>query len=109
MKTLSCNHVITLAGLCCAIQAGECASTLISFSVDMSNQVANASFIPGVNNVSVNGTFNSWGLPPNGLPFTLVRAGSTTVYTNTVNDTVDPNGGQLQYKFIIDTNGWENT
>ncbi len=99
---------VLLAAGFLALGAAQGASTLVTFSVDMSNQVASATFIPGINTVSVNGTFNGWGLPPN-LQQLLVRAGSTTVYTNTVNDTVDANDGQIQYKFITDLNGWENT
>src|SRR6266849_648623 len=87
------------AVLLCTSGFVQGASTFVTFSVDMSNQIANATFIPGVNTVSVNGTFNGWGLP-NGMPLNLVRVGTTTVYSNTVNDTTDPNDGQIQYKFI---------
>src|SRR5882672_9694484 len=76
--------ILTVALLCTSgfVQG---ASTFVTFSVDMSNQVANGIFIPGVNSVYVNGTFNGWGLPPNGLPLLLVQAGNSTVYTNTAN------------------------
>src|SRR5437016_14472874 len=105
---MRCKSVMLAAAFLCTGGLAQGASTLVTFSVDMSNQVANSTFIPGVNTVSVNGTFNGWGLPPN-LPLMLVRVGASTVYTNTVNDTVDANDGQIQYKFLTDLNGWENT
>jgi predicted alpha/beta superfamily hydrolase len=91
-----------------AVMSTAAANTVVTFSVDMSNQVANASFTPGVDIVSVNGTFNGWGLPPN-LTVPLLRAGGTTTYTNSVNDTNDLNDSQTQWKFVINVNTWENT
>src|SRR5260370_25291634 len=96
------------AAILLAAASSDAVSTFVTFSVDMSNQIANATFTPGVDIVSVNGTFNGWGLPPN-LTVPLARAGSTTLYTNTINDTLDANGGQIQWKFVIDANTWENT
>ncbi|HAO80354.1 MAG TPA: hypothetical protein DCQ92_15560 [Verrucomicrobia subdivision 3 bacterium] len=69
----------------------------------MSAQIAGATFVPGTDTVSANGTFNGYG------PLNLVRVGATTVYTNTANDTTDANGGQVQYKFVIDSSTWETT
>src|SRR6185369_2822965 len=31
-----------------------------------------------------------------------------TIYTNTINDTTDANGGKLEYKFVINGSNWEN-
>jgi hypothetical protein len=81
----------------------QAASTFVTFSVDMSPQIAAATFTPGVDTIEAHGTFNGYGT------FNLVQVGSTSVYTNTVNDTADANGGQMQYKFVIDGSQWENT
>ena len=102
------HYAVLSAAIFLAAASSDAASTFVTFSVDMSNQIANATFTPGVDIVSVNGTFNGWGLPPN-LTLPLARAGATTLYTNTINDTVDANGGQIQWKFVIDANTWENT
>src|SRR5438874_1718917 len=102
------SRAVVLCAVVLTIASTAVANTFVTFSVDMSNQVASATFTPGVDIVSVNGTFNGWALPPN-LTFMLVRSGSTTIYTNTVNDTVDANDGQIQWKFVIDANTWENT
>jgi len=64
--------------------------------------VGNTGFTPGFDFVEAHGTFNGW----NALP--LVEQGSSTIYTNTVNDTADPNGGKLEYKFVIDGGYWES-
>jgi len=72
--------------------------SFITFSVDTSL----APFIPGSDTIEVHGTFNGWGA------VSLVQAGSSTVYTNTVEDTADANGGKMEYKFVIDGWNWEN-
>jgi hypothetical protein len=81
----------------------QAASTFVTFSVDMSPQINAATFTPGVDTIEAHGTFNGYGT------FNLVQVGSTSVYTNTFNDTTDANGGQMQYKFVIDGSQWENT
>jgi hypothetical protein len=78
------------------------ADTVITFSVNEASNVVNGSFVPGVNNVYARGTFNGWGAY---IP--LAQVGSTTVYTNTVDDTVDANGGNLSYIYHDDNNGDE--
>ena len=82
--------------------AAQASSSIVTFSVDMSAQIAGATFVSGTDTVSANGTFNGYG------PLNLVRVGSTSVYTNTANDTTDANGGKLEYKFVIDGSNWEN-
>jgi len=59
-------------------------------------------FTPGTDTVEVHGSFNGWGAT------TLVQSGSSSVYTNTVEDTVDANGGVATYKFVIDGSNWES-
>jgi hypothetical protein len=84
--------------------AAQASSSIVTFSVDMSAQIAGATFVSGTDTVSANGTFNGYG------PLNLVRVGSTSVYTNTANDTTDANGEKLQYKFVSSnaSGGWEN-
>src|SRR5208282_3728571 len=81
-------------------------STLITFSVDMSTNLADGSFNPppgGTDTVSVGGTFNGWG------PYVqLFQVGTNAIFTNTVNDTVDANGGNVNFIFA-DTEGTEGT
>jgi hypothetical protein len=74
------------------------ADTTITFSVDMATNLANGTFNPpeaglgGTDAVYARGTFNGWG-----SYLQLVQVGTGTVYTNTVDDTVDANGGNLSY------------
>ena len=111
MKNKSLNEYLDWSlwaglGFCVLSAFSLKADTLVTFSVDMSTNILLGTFIPGTDTVSARGTFNGYGT------FDLVQAGSSTVYTNTVDDTTDPNGGELQYKFY-DSNagspGWENT
>src|SRR2546426_7327030 len=81
------------------------ANTFVAFRVDMASQVASNTFIPGVNTVWVNGTFNGWGAPP----IMMVRVGTSSIYSNTVNDTTDANDTKVEYKFITDVSTYENT
>ena len=83
--------------------SAQAASSIVTFSVDMSVQIANATFTPGTDTVSARGTFNGYG------QLNLAQLGATSVYTNTVNDTTDANGGKLEYKFF-NSNGsvWES-
>ncbi|SPE53230.1 exported hypothetical protein [Verrucomicrobia bacterium] len=96
----------TLLTLCVgAVVTAQASSTIITFSVDM----AQANFIPGTDSVYVFGTFNGWSGP--GLQ--LVQQGSSTVYTNSYNDTRDANGGVVDYRFNINGNNestacWDN-
>jgi hypothetical protein len=91
------------------------ADTLITFSVDMATNLANGSFNPappagtGTNVVYVNGTFFGWS--GNGLQ--LYQEGTSTVYTNSYDDTSDANGHVVSYRFRIDGNyestaSWDN-
>jgi hypothetical protein len=91
-------------------------STFITFSVDESSNLVNGTFNPftpanvagtlyggsGNNQVYARGTFNGWG-----SYLTLVQEGDGPVYTNTIEDTVDPNGGNLSYIYHDDVNGDE--
>lgn len=91
------------SALLCGATLAQAASSKVTFSVDMSTQIAAATFTPGTDSVSANGSFNGY------ASFNLVRAGTSSIYTNTVDDTTDANGGKIEYKFVINGSGWENT
>jgi hypothetical protein len=80
----------------------QAASTIITFSVDMATNIADGSFNPpppagtGADTVGVFGTFN--GYAPG---FQLFQVGDSTIYTNTYDDTSDPNGTPVAYRFFI--------
>jgi hypothetical protein len=112
MKTNSIKYAL-LSGLLLwttGLMTSQAASTIITFSVDMATNLANGSFNPpapdgtGTDAVYVCGTFYGWSGP--GLQ--LVRAGASTVYTNSFNDTGDANGAVVDYKFNINGN-YEST
>src|SRR5271170_1267010 len=97
--------VWTVLLLCGAgiMTAQAAASTILTFSVDMATNVADGTFNPppgGSDVVSVFGTFNGYASP--GL--VLVQEGSSTIYTNSYNDTNDANGTTVAYRFLIDGN-----
>jgi hypothetical protein len=84
-----------------AMTATAASSSFITFSVDMSTNLANGSFVPGTGDiVKVRGTFDGWG---NGV--VLSQVGSSAIYTNTVNDTTDANGFPMPYVFLIEHPG----
>jgi hypothetical protein len=94
--------------LLCAtgIMTAQASSTIITFSVDMATNLADGSFNPpppagtGTDAVSVFGSFNGYANP--GL--LLVQAGSSTIFTNSYNDTGDANGTTVAYRFLINGN-----
>jgi hypothetical protein len=122
LRAINKNHMKTikyvlLSGLLFAaagIMTAQ-ADTIITFSVDMATNLANGSFNPpppagtGTDAVYVNGTFYGWS--GNGLQ--LVQQGSSTIYTNTFDDTSDANGHVVSYRFRINGNyestaSWDN-
>jgi hypothetical protein len=115
MLFTSRNRVV-LAGLALSAAGAlvaQASSSIITFSVDMSVQIAGGTFVPGTDTVSVHGTFNGWGA---GLNLVLDQdpTSTGTVYTNTVTDTSDANGAQMQYLFVdsnagIGNSGYEKT
>ncbi|HYA79175.1 MAG TPA: hypothetical protein VED19_01540, partial [Candidatus Nitrosopolaris sp.] len=113
MKINSKMTALMAAALFCAagILTAQ-ADTKLTFGVDMSTNVASGTFNPATDTVAVRGTFNGYGT------LNLVQNQSQFppeyIYTNSVDDTSDTNGGELQYKFWISTagaanGGWENT
>jgi len=101
-KLLNCTFWTGL-GFCLISAASLRADTLVTFSVDMSTNIANLTFTPGTDTVSVNGSFAGWG-----TAVLLVQEGGGTVYTNTVDDTTDANGAVMTYKYINSHAGLPN-
>jgi hypothetical protein len=85
------------------IVTSQASSTIITFSVDMATNIANSTFVPGTDVVNVRGTFNGWAATQT----PLVQVGSSTVYTNTVDDTSDANGNVVFYNFNINGTTYE--
>jgi len=112
IKTRNC---LLLAGLlfCAAgLVTASASSSLVTFSVDMSTNVANGTFVPSTMTVEVRGTFNGWansGGPFNngGVQLQEVGLSAPYIYTNTVNDTVNPNGGTETYVFLTTSNAYD--
>jgi hypothetical protein len=99
MNTKSSIRVLRY-GLCiaAALVAGGAASgeTMLTFQVDMSQQIAFSQFVPGVDQVWVQGSFNGWGQ----LVLTNDPAApNTNLYTGSVDDTADGNGSEMSYLF----------
>ena len=104
MKTNTSQYMLCAGLALCAAGLAN-ANTLVGFQVDMTQQITLGAFTPGVNVVNARGTFNGWGTSA----LTNNPAGSNTnLYSGTFDNTSDPNGGTLQYKYSIDAGGWEN-
>lgn len=81
------------------------ATTVLTFQVDMSQQIVTGAFVPGTEAVNVRGTFNGWGK----CSLTNNPAGANpNLYSGTVVDTSDANGAKLEYKYCLDEGGWES-
>ena len=107
MKFKILTHARACLVFCAAgIMTAHAYSTIITFSVDMSTNLANGSFNPappagtGSDVVSVFGTFNGYANP--GL--VLFQEGSSSIYTNSYNDTGDTNGDTMAYRFLVNGN-----
>jgi hypothetical protein len=111
-ETTKRNCALLAGALFCTVgllTAQGAASTIVTFSVDMGTNILNNTFVPGTDSISAHGTFDGWG-----AGITLVQEGSSTVYTNTVDNTHDTNGGVMTYKFVnsnpafSSSSGYEN-
>jgi hypothetical protein len=91
---------IFCAGLLLGIAPLAQADTLITFQCDMTYQVQGGTFTNGVDSVYVRGSFSNNFAGP-GFLLTNNPAVNTNFYEGTVDDTTDTNGGQLQYKYLI--------
>ena len=113
MTTKSKNLALLAGFLLCAagIVTAQAQSSIVTFSVDMATNIALGTFNPppplgtGTDVVNVRGTFNGW----NAAETPLVEVGTSTVFTNTVNDTSDANGGVMFYIFNINGSTYETT
>jgi len=98
-----------------ATSSVKASSTILFFGVNMATNLANGTFNPpapagtGTDAVYVNGTFYGW----SGSGVQLVQEGSSTIWTNSFNDTGDQNGKVVSYRFDINgtyesTASWDN-
>src|SRR4029077_3489225 len=88
------------AGFLLFILAGwvnaQTSNSIVTFNVDMSAQVLAGTFVPGAQ-VDVRGTFNGWGT---NKMSNITVGGNSNLYTATVADTTDVNGGTVSYKYF---------
>ena len=103
IKFLSKFLSFAFCGVCLMCVASLKADTLVTFSVDMGTNIANNAFIPGTDTISVHGSFGGWGAGAN-----LVQEGSSTIYTNTVDNATDANGHVMTYKYVNSHAGFPN-
>ena len=105
MPALLTGVMLCAAGVVTTAQA----NTIETFSVDMGTNILLGTFNPppplgtGTDVVNVRGTFNGWAATET----PLVEQGSSTVFTNTVNDTVTANGYPVLYIFNINGSTYE--
>ena len=106
MTTKTTRKCAVLMGLLLCAAGMAQADTIVTFSVDLSVQIGNGTFNPAADIAAVRGSFNGFGTfnltnnpPPN-----------TNIYSGTVDDTTDANGGVLSWKFWTSSasGGWEN-
>lgn len=107
------NHLL-LTGLLFSAAAlvtasAQTSNSFVTFSVDLSTNIANGTFNPATESVSVRGTYDNWnnsgGTFGDGSVQLIEQGlGAPYIYTNTVQDTYDANGTPVEYKFIIETN-----
>src|SRR5271155_3011397 len=93
--------------LCAAgIMTAQAQNTFITFSVNEASNLANGSFNPPADSVYVRGTFDGWAYP--GLQ--LVQVGSSSIYTNTTDDTSgqDQSDGNVNFIYVDTENGDES-
>lgn len=110
MKLKSMKYVLLSGFLLCAagVLTVQAQNTYITFSVDMSSNLANGSFTPppgGTDAVYVRGIFDGWANPGN----QLFQVGDTAVYTNTFDDAAaqDQGDGNANFIYVYTHNGAE--
>jgi hypothetical protein len=107
-ETTKRNRILLAGALLCTVglvTAQGASSTIVTFSVDMATNIAAGTFVPGTDVVNVRGTYNGWA----SAQTPLVQVGSSTVYTNTVDNTTDANGAVMFYIFNINGSTYEQT
>lgn len=108
MKNQLKKYAILAGALFCAAGIVTVqANTLETFSVDMSSNVVNGTFDPSTMTVWVRGTFDNWSA--SGVQLQEVGLSAPYIYTNTVNDAVNPNGNPVTYIFLYQSNDVSHT
>ena len=105
------NHLL-LTGLLFSAAAlvtasAQTSNSFVTFSVDLSTNIANGTFNPATESVYVRGTYDNWnnsgGTFGDGSVQLIEQGlGAPYIYTNTVQDTYDPNGTHVEYKFVME-------
>jgi hypothetical protein len=93
---------VTCAAFLLGAAAPVFADTLVTFQCDMTYQVQANIITNGVTLIYARGTFNSYGAGAYAPGFLLTNnpaGANSNLYTGTFDDTLDTNGGQMQYKF----------
>jgi hypothetical protein len=113
-KILKTKNYALLAGLLFSAAAlvtasAQTSNSFVTFSVDLSTNIANGTFNPSTESVSIRGTFNNWNnsggtFGDGSVQLTEQGLSAPYIYTNTIQDTYDLNGTPVEYKFIIETN-----
>jgi hypothetical protein len=102
-----------LAGVLFGVTALATASNVVTFQVDMSQQILAATFDPTTNHVYVSGSLNGFASSTaiaNGFLLTNNPSGSNpALYVGTTNDTVDANGSQMSWKFVTDSSSFSGS
>ena len=85
----------------------QTSNSVVAFNVDMAAQAAAGMFVSGAE-VDVRGTFNGWAKT---VLTNITVGGNSNLYTATVTDMADVNGGTVRYKYFAPSigMGWEGT
>jgi hypothetical protein len=85
----------------------QTSNSIVTFNVDMSAQVKAGTFVHGAE-VDVRGTFNGWGISQ---LTNIIVGGNSNLYTATITDLTDADGGTIDYKYFTPSigGGWEST
>jgi hypothetical protein len=99
-------HALLAGAMVCAagVLTVQAQSTFVTISVDMGTNILNGTFNPGSDVVNVRGTFNNW----DNAQTPMIQAGTSTIYTNTVQDTFDAGVAPLRYVFNINGSAYES-
>jgi hypothetical protein len=83
------------------------ASSIVTYTVDMSERISSSNFDPAVNQVQVKGSFDGWGA---GKVLTNDPSGANTnLFFGTITNTTELNGYPTEYKFYNSRDGqWDD-
>ena len=95
----SFNSRLVFAAALSVSAAAFAGNTILNFSIDMTPQIGGGTFVPGTDHIEAHGTFNGW---TSAVQLTNnPAAANPNVYSGSVVDAADDNGGKMQYKYVI--------